>query len=112
MTPPVGTFLAKVGEGAIRLPPPLLKYCESEGWDLFRIVPRDHDRLTLEPVLSGASDPVDGFCSSLTDDGKLWIPAELRDYVSLLEQNVMMRVENGGIGIYLRKLFDTLGFRP
>ena len=60
----------------------------------------------IEPEL------VDGFFSSLSDDGRLWIPAALRQSVSLLEQNVMMRIENGSIGVYLRKVFDTLGFRP
>jgi hypothetical protein len=32
--------------------------------------------------------------------------------VSLGEQSVMMRVESEGIGIYLRKVFETLGFGP
>lgn len=112
VTPPAGTFLAKVRDGAIQFPPPLKAYCDAEGWDLFRIVPGDQDRLLLEPVIGEADDLVDGFCSSLPADGKLWIPAELRKSVSLLEQSVMMRVENGGIGVYLRKVFETLGFRP
>ena len=38
MTPPAGTFLAPVRNGAIRLPPPLKQYCEAEGWSLFRFV--------------------------------------------------------------------------
>ncbi len=88
-----------------------------EGWDLFRVVPGDPDRLLLEPVLAlepdgPEPDLVDGFCSSLSVDGRLWIPVALRESVSLLEQSVMMRVENGGIGVYLRKVFETLGFRP
>jgi hypothetical protein len=28
------------------------------------------------------------------------------------EQSVMMRIEDGAIGIYLRKVFETLGFGP
>jgi hypothetical protein len=94
-------------------------YCEAEGWDLFRVVPGDRDRLVLEPVCPTEPDAAefepdvaDGFCSSLSADGRLWIPAELRDSVSLLEQSVMMRIENGAISVYLRKIFDTLGFRP
>lgn len=117
MAPPAGTFLAKVRAGCIRFPPPLHAYCAGEGWDLFRVVSCDPDRLVLEPVLASEPDDagpglVDGFVSSLSADGQLWIPAELRDAVSLAEQSVLMRVEHGAIGIYLRKVFDTLGFRP
>jgi hypothetical protein len=132
VTAPAGTFLAKVREGAIRFPPPIKAWCDSQGWDLFQVSQCDPDRLVLEPVLESTSSPVpatdaepagapvnedepylaDDFRSSLSSDGRLWIPAELRESVSLMEQSVMMRVENGGIGIYLRKLFDTLGFRP
>jgi hypothetical protein len=110
MEPPAGTFLAKVRNGAIYFPPPLRAYCSSETWDLFRVLPGDRDRLVLEPVTE--SGTVDDACSSLSDDGRLWIPAALRESVSLAEQSVMMRVENGTIGVYLRKVFDTLGFRP
>jgi hypothetical protein len=110
MTPPAGTFLAKVRAGAIHFPPPIKEYCNSERWDLFRVVTADPDRLILQPV--SESDPADDFCSSLSWDGTLWIPAPLRESVSLAEQSVMVRVENGTIGVYLRKVFDTLGFRP
>jgi hypothetical protein len=110
MAPPPGTFLANVRAGTIHFPPPLKAYCDAEGWDLFRVLPGDRDRLVLEPVAE--SDPACNFSSSLSADGKLWIPAVLRQSVEMAEQSVMMRVENGGIGIYLRKVFDTLGFRP
>lgn len=110
MEPPAGAFLAKVRAGAIRFPPPLKAYCDAEGWDLFRVRPGDPDRLVLEPVMG--PELTDGYCSSLSSDGQLWIPAELRESVALLEQSVMMRIENGAIGVYLRKVFDTLGFRP
>ncbi len=117
MAPPPGTFLAKVRAGSIQFPPPLKAYCVAEGWDLFRVLPGDQDRLVLEPVLKNDDhdnepDLVDGFCASLSSDGRLWIPTALRESVSLQEQNVMMRIENGTIGVYLRKVFDTLGFRP
>jgi hypothetical protein len=36
----------------------------------------------------------------------------LRALVGLGEQSVMMRAENGAICIYLRKVFETLGFGP
>jgi hypothetical protein len=110
VAPPAGTFLAKVRGGAIQFPRPLRDYCNAVGWDLFRVVPGDADRLLLEPVME--SDPVDDLCSSLSDEGNLWIPAPLRESVRLAEQSVMMRVEGGGIGVYLRKVFETLGFRP
>jgi hypothetical protein len=128
VAPPAGTFLAKVRDGAIQFPPPLKAFCDAEGWDLFRVVRGDHDRLILEPVLASLAEPVleslevedaqdlgDGavsILSSMSADGRLWIPAEVRQSVALLEQNVMMRIENGAIGVYLRKVFDTLGFRP
>ena len=116
VTVPSGTFLAKVRDGAIYFPGPLREFCNSEGWDLFRVIPGDHDRFILEPLLAaeddGDPDPPAGFCSSLSDEGRLWIPAELRSSVALTEQSVMMRVEHGAIGVYLRKVFDTLGFRP
>ncbi len=109
MTPPAGTFLAKVRAGAIHFPPPIKAYCDAESWDLFRVVKTDPDRLLLEPV----GDIRQGdLCSSLSADGQLWIPAALRESVALAEQSVMMRIENGAIGVYLRKVFDTLGFRP
>lgn len=110
MSPPTGTFLAKVRTGAIQFPPPIKAYCDAERWDLFRVIEADHDRLILEPVIGG--DFTDDFCSSLSADGKLWIPSALRESVALAEQSVMMRVEKDAIGVYLRKVFDTLGFRP
>jgi hypothetical protein len=110
MAPPAGTFLAKVRAGAIQFPPPIKAWCNSESWDLFHIIMADPDRLILQPLIE--SDPADDFCSSLSDDGTLWIPAPLRQSVSLAEQSVMLRVENGTIAVYLRKVFDTLGFRP
>ena len=117
VAPPLGTFLAKVRGGAIYFPAPIKAYCDAEGWDLFRVVPGDKDRLVLEPVPASAPEPVqtDGLSSSLSSmsaDGRLWIPAEVRQSVAMLEQSVMMRIENGAIGVYLRKVFDTLGFRP
>jgi hypothetical protein len=110
MTAPTGTFLAKVRSGAIQLPPPLKQYCEAEGWSLFHFVVTDDDHLTMRPVLP--DDSAAPFHASLGTDGRLWIPAELRKTVSLGEQSVMLRVENGVINMYLRKVFETLGFRP
>jgi len=110
MIAPAGTFLAPVRNGAIQLPPPLKLYCEAEGWSLFRFVVTGDDHLTMQPVLpEGSATP---FHASLGPDGRLWIPAKLRRTVSLGEQSVMLRVENGVINVYLRKVFETLGFRP
>jgi len=64
----------------------------------------------MQPVL--AEDPAIDFHAGLGTDGRLWIPAALRQMVSLGEQSVMLRVENGAINMYLRKVFETLGFRP
>jgi hypothetical protein len=107
---PEGTFLAKVRNGAIQLPPPVKQFCQAEGWSLFRFVPVDADHLAMEPVL--ADDPAIDFHASLGSDGKVWVPAALRESASLGEQSVMLRVEKGAIHVYIRKVFDTLGFRP
>jgi hypothetical protein len=88
----------------------LKQYCEAEGWSLFRFVVNGDDHLTMQPVLP--EDSATPFHASLGSDGRLWIPAELRKTVSLGEQSVMLRVENGAISMYLRKVFETLGFRP
>jgi hypothetical protein len=52
------------------------------------------------------------FHASLSPEGLLWIPAGLRRILALKEQRVMLRIEGGAIHVYLRKVFDTLGFRP
>jgi len=111
---PSGTFIAKVRAGAIQFPAPLNQYCVASEWTLFRVLPVDGDRLEIQPVLPGdeVDDVTSPYHSSLSGDGKLWIPAALREMVSLGEQSVMMRVESGAITIYLRKVFETLGFRP
>ena len=109
MTPPVGTYLAPLAKGAIRFPPPLRRYCESQGWDLFRFVVLDRDHMRIEPVIGDAAGD---FHASFTPDGLLWIPVDMRDMVSLSEQSVMLRFENGAISVYIGKVFETLGFRP
>ena len=116
-TPPAGTFMATVRGGCIQFPPPLKAWCDSQGWDLFRVHRRGDDLLRLNPVLSGDevdvdSDVMDEFRSSLQPDGRLWIPETMRNLVSLHEQSVMMRIEDGALNVYLRKVFETLGFRP
>src|SRR5581483_708207 len=113
MAPPPGTFIAKVRDGAIWLPPPLFRFCEAMEWTLFRIFPLDADSLSAQPVMKDdASSEVSGYHSSLSPEGRLWIPAALREMVSMREQSVMMRMEAGEIRIYLRKVFETLGFGP
>jgi hypothetical protein len=113
MTPPAGTFLAKVRDGVVQLPPPLKRFCDASDWTLFRVVRRGENHLEIQPILaddiSGISDE---FQSSLSREGGLWIPAPVRALVGLGEQSVMMRAENGAIHIYLRKVFETLGFGP
>lgn len=109
MTPPAGTFLARVRNGVMQLPPPMNQFCNAQGWSLFRFEVIDEDHLMMHPVLEGSAMP---FHASLDAEGRLWIPAELRETVSLGEQSVMLRIENGVINMYLRKVFDTLGFRP
>ncbi len=110
MTPPSGTFLAPVRNGALRIPPPLKRYCDAETWSLFRFDIVDKDHLTMHPVLPRDADA--DFHASLTPEGLLWIPAALRKSLALGEQSVMLRIEGDVIHVYLRKVFDTLGFRP
>ena len=113
MTAPAGTFLAKVRDGSVQLPPPLKRYCDASEWTLFRIVLKDGDVLEVFPVLAHeTTDVMSEFHSSLTPDGRLWIPGTLRELTALGEQSVMMRIEDGAIRIFLRKVFETLGFGP
>jgi hypothetical protein len=110
---PLGTFVANVRGGVVEFPPPVRRYCDSNEWTLFRVSMLDDDRLEITPVLPGDdSDLRDDHISTLSPDGRLWIPSALRELVSLGEQSVMMRVEDNAIRIYLRKIFKTLGFRP
>jgi hypothetical protein len=111
--PPTGTFMAKARGGCIQFPPPVRTWCEMEGWTLFRMEPHNADQLRIIPVMPSENvDVTNSLCSSLQPDGVLWVPEELRRLVSLSEQSVMMRVEDGAINVYLRKVFETLGFRP
>ena len=107
MTPPAGTFLARVRDGVMQLPPALKQYCEAQAWTLFHFAVIDDDHLTISPALHE-----DSFHASLNPDGRLWIPEELRRQISLGEQSVMLRMEDGVMHMYLRRVFDTLGFRP
>ncbi len=110
MNPPAGTFLAPVRNGVLQMPAPLKQYCDAESWSLFRFAVTGSDHVRMEPILPESR--AEEFHASLGSDGRLWIPAELRQAVSLGEQSVMLRVEDGAIGMYLRKVFETLGFRP
>ena len=113
MTVPAGTFLAEVRNGVVHLPAPIRSFCEVKGWTLFRVVELDHDRLEVHPILPGDADDVtEELCCCLSEDGNLWIPGEMREAVTLGDQMVMIRVEEGSLRVYLRKVFDTLGFRP
>lgn len=110
MNPPAGTFLGPVRSGAIRIAAPLKEYCDAEGWSLFRFEVVDADHLIAWPVLS--RDAEGDFHANLSTEGTLWIPEDLRRSLTLGEQSVMLRIEDGALHVYLRKVFDTLGFRP
>ncbi len=114
MNPPAGTFLAKVRNGAMQIPAPVKAYCDAEGWSLFRFEMMDADHLVMHPVSpsDSPSDSSDAFHASLSTEGLLWIPSDVRKSVALGEQSVMLRIAGGAIHAWLRKVFDTLGFRP
>jgi hypothetical protein len=113
MNPASGTFMAKARGGAVEFPPPIRRFCDVNQWSLFRVLMLDDDRLEIQPVLPGEESDLDrDYHSSLSPEGQLWIPAALRELVTLGEQSVMMRIEDGVIRIYLRKVFRTLGFGP
>ena len=92
------------------MPPLLLAYCKAESWTLFHFRVASEDQLIMLPVLP--ADSSSNFQASLGADGMLWIPADVRALIDLHEQSVMLRIEGGAISMYLRKVFDTLGFRP
>ena len=105
--------MAKVRNGAIHFPPAIKAFCMASRWTLFRVTMTSDDRLDLSPILPGDdSELTDEYHSSLSSVGLLWIPAVLRELVSLGEQSVMMRIEGGAVAVYLRKVFETLGCRP
>jgi len=92
------------------MPPPLYAFCQTENWTLFHFRIVDDDQLAMLPVLPEHS--ANEFHASLDSQGTLWIPANVRELIDLKEQSVMLRVEDGAISMYLRKVFETLGFRP
>lgn len=97
----------------MEFPRPIRQFCDASGWTLFHVAMLDDDRLELIPVLGGRdSDILHEYHSSLSGEGKLWIPMVLRELVCLGEQSVMVRIEEGTIRVYLRKVFKTLGFGP
>ena len=114
MTPPTGTFMASVRSGTVHLPPPLIRFCQDAQWTLFSISYLDEERLEFAPVMpdDDIDNPGIGFHSSLSESGTLWVPAELREAVALGDQSVMVRIEEGTIRMYLRRVFKTLGFGP
>lgn len=114
MDRPSGTFLAPVRDGVIQFPPALRTWCEFSGWNLFHLHADTPDGLVLEPITDEtlSTDPPSGQISSFDPEGRLWIPADLRGTVQLGDQTVMIRAEDGRIRIFLRKVFETLGFRP
>lgn len=110
MNAPTGTFLAPVRNGAMRIPAPVKAYCDAAEWNLFRFEVVDADHLVMHPV--SPSDTSEELQASLSPDGLLWIPVDVRKSVALGEQSVMLRIADGAIHAWLRKVFDTLGFRP
>ncbi len=69
MTAPVGTFIARVLDGGIQLPPAIHSYCGAAGWTLFRFVVMDRNHLVMRPVLGEAAAGV--FHASLGGAGRL-----------------------------------------
>src|SRR6201999_2548696 len=88
---PAGTFIARVKNGAIQMPPMLLAWCRAEGWTLFHFRVATEDQLIMMPVLP--EDSTLEFQASLTPEGMLWIPANIRGMIDLHEQSVMLRIE-------------------
>ncbi len=110
---PEGTFMGRVQSGTLQMPAPVHRYCMANTWTLLRTVPLNDHCIELQPV--GPEEDADGdedFVASLSADGKLWIPGAVRQVVGLKEQSVFVRVEGGVVRLYLRKVFETLGFGP
>lgn len=104
MTPPAGNYLAHVRKGTIQFPPPFVRYCAVQNWTRFQILTLDHDHLVLQPDSDSELE--------LSVDGKLVLPGEVLSATSLGEQSVMLRIDMGLIHVAIRKVFETLGFRP
>lgn len=92
------------------MPPLLFAWCRAQSWTLFHFRVVSEDQLIMMPVLP--EDSESKFQASLDSEGRLWIPSDIRAMIDLHEQSVMLRIEGDAISVYLRKVFDTLGFRP
>ena len=51
VTEPIGTYLSRVHNGSMQLPPAIAEYCQAAGWSLFRFLITDKDHVTIRPVL-------------------------------------------------------------
>lgn len=104
MTVPEGNYLARVRKNAIEFPPPIRRFCEEQCWDRFEVLILDKDHLVLRPDPDGPA--------MLNSESKLPLTAAIAQASQLGEQSVMLRIEDGLIHVAVRKVFETLGFRP
>ena len=104
MTVPEGNYLARVRKNAIEFPPPIRRFCEEQCWGRFEVLVLDKDHLVLRPDPDGTA--------MLNSESKLPLTEAIAQASQLGEQSVMLRIEDGLIHVAVRKVFETLGFRP
>ena len=106
------TYLAQTKGDRIQLPPAIADHVRNSGWLEVLVAPAaDNESLTVYPMPHPAA-PAGGYTTTIEPSAALHISEPIRKQVSLDGQNVMVRVEDDVVRIYLRKVFKTLGFRP
>ena len=113
MQPPAGTFLATTTDDRVQLPPAIVAFLRESQWTEVLVTSSAADEvITIYPIPYLGVSVETGFTSEMTADGVIAIGDQNRRTVGLNGQGVMVRVESDILRIYLRRVFQTLGFRP
>ena len=106
------TYLAQTKADRIQLPPAIAEQVRNSGWlDIMIAADDGNESLTAYPI-PHPNAPAEGHTTQLDAQTGLCIGDKLRKQVNLDGQNVMVRFEGDALKIYLRRVFQTLGFRP
>ena len=106
---PVGTYIARTEDDIIHLPSPVADYVVEAGWQRVRVVPGD-ESVTIVPLPS--PDAAGGHDAEVEAGGLVRIGSALQRQLGLEGQHVMVRFEGDTLRVFVRRVFQTLGFRP
>lgn len=106
------TYIAKTEGDRLQLPPAIADYVRRAEWlDILVSPDSGAECITLFPLPHPDAPPT-GFTTRLEPGGALHLSPEVCRLLRLDGQSVMVRVEGDVIRVYLRRVFQTLGFRP